>query len=224
MNNIIYRIKHINKWIIDAILPQVCLGCKTRGESICDSCFLKIRRTERETSSDINACFDYRDPLIKKAIWDLKYHGYFSIGYKLGQLLYEEFLENITEIRMYSEGRPICIIPVPLHISRQKERGYNQAKIIASGFCNSEGKEIFELKNDIIIKQINTLQQAKITNRNKRLKNMNGAFKIINPEKIKGRTIILIDDVTTTGGTLMEIIKILKKSGAKKVIGLAVAH
>ena len=224
MNFIIYKIKVIYKWFLDIILPQICLGCKISGEIICNSCFTKIKRAERQTGDNILACFDYRDSVIKKAIWDLKYHGHFNIGKQLGRLMYEELLEEIMEIKMYTQGSIIFIIPVPLYCSRQKERGYNQTEIIASGFCDSGEKEIFKIKNNIIVKQINTMQQAKITNRNKRLKNMSGAFKIISPDEIKGRTIILIDDVTTTGGTFAEIMKILKKSGAKKVIGFAVAH
>jgi competence protein ComFC len=221
---IICIIKSIYNHLLDTILPQTCLGCDKRGEIICNSCILKIRKTERETDGAIIACFDYRDPLIKKAIWDLKYHSRFAIGQKLGQVLYETFLEDIAEIRMYTEGEPICIIPVPLYNSRQKKRGYNQAKIISSSFCKLNKEGVLELTDDIVIKQINTEQQAKLTNRNRRLKNISGAFKVINPQKVKGRTFIIIDDVTTTGGTINEIIKILKKAGAKKVIGFAVAH
>lgn len=224
MNHLNFINKFIHSYILDVILPEACLGCKIKGEIICSNCFLQIKRTERETSEGIMACFDYRDPLIKKAIWDLKYHNRFTVGQKFGEVLYESFLEVVADLRLYTKGRPILVIPVPLYNSRQKKRGYNQAKIIALGFCNSGEKEIFKLINNAVIKQINTEQQAKLTNRNRRLKNIRGAFKVIDNEKIKGQTIIIIDDVTTTGGTITEIIKILKKSGAKKVIGLAVAH
>ena len=223
MNYLICTIKSIFNWTLEIVFPQECLGCDKKGEIICLNCILKIKRAERETESNIIACFDYRESIIKKAIWNLKYHGRFAIGKILGELLYENLLEDISEIRMYTEGSPILVIPAPLFKTRQKERGYNQAEIIASSFCNSK-KEIFELKNNIVVKQKNTEQQAKLTNKNKRLKNTQGAFKVINTEDVKGRTIIVIDDVTTTGGTILEIIKVLKKSGAKKVIGFAVAH
>jgi ComF family protein len=219
-----HTILSVYHWLLDIILPQICLGCKMKGEIICNSCILKIKRAERETETNILACFDYREPLVKKAIWDLKYHHHFNIGKRFGKLLYEEFIEEISNIQIYTQGEPICVVPVPLYKQRQKERGYNQAKIIANGFCNSSEKEIFKLGNDVVIKQINTNQQAKLTNRNKRLSNIKGAFKVIKENEIKNKTIIVIDDVTTTGGTLTEIMRVLKKSGAKKVIGLAVAH
>ena len=219
-----HTILSIYNWILDIILPQSCIGCKTKRKIICDSCILKIKRAERETETNIMACFDYREPIIKKAIWDLKYHHHFNIGQRFGEILYEEFIEEISNIQMYTQGEPIYVIPVPLYKQRQKERGYNQAKIIANGFCKSSEKEIFKLGDDIVIKQINTNQQAKLTNRNKRLSNIKGAFKVIKENDVKNKTIIVIDDVTTTGGTMTEIMKVLKKAGAKKVIGLAVAH
>jgi competence protein ComFC len=167
--------------------------------------------------------FSYQDETIKKSIWFLKYHNKKIIGEKLGKLLYENFLETINEARLYGMGQKIIITPVPISRNRKKHRGYNQSEIIAKGFYLAN-KEIFELRNDIVIKIKDTTPQAKITNRNKRLKNMVGVFDIKNREIIKNRTIIVIDDVTTTGATINEIIKILQKNKAKKVIGLAIAH
>lgn len=214
----------IINYIIDIILPVRCIECKKRGEIICDSCIENLRQAERETESNILACFDYRDEVMKKAIWNLKYYHHFSLGQKLGKLLYENMMEEIAELEVYTQGSPILIIPVPISKSKNKMRGYNQAEKIAHGFYNSSNKKIFELKSDIVVKIKNTLPQAKITNRNARLKNVRGVFDIKNKEKVKGRTIIVIDDVTTTGGTITEIMKILKKGGARKVIGMAVAH
>lgn len=217
-------IKSLVWWISDLLFPETCFGCKKRGESLCDNCILNIRHAERETSSGIYALYDYRDPLIKRAIWNLKYYHRFNLGKKLGKLLYEGLIEEISEIRIYTRGQSIYVIPVPLSPVRLKERGYNQAEIIARGFCNCAGKEVLELRNNIVKKKIDTKPQAKIANRTQRLRNIRNVFEIQNQEKIKGRTIIVIDDVTTTGGTITEIIKILKKSGAKKVVGFAVAH
>lgn len=218
----------IRAWdfLLDLLFPQICLGCQNRGEILCDKCILRVRRAERETETHIIAAFDYRDPLIKRAIWNLKYYKRMHLGNKLGAMLYEATLEDISDIRMYASGQPIFVVPVPLSKTRQKSRGYNQAERIAQSFCKCGNikEKIFELRTDIIKKKIDTLAQARITNRNQRLKNIKGAFEIKKLELIKGRTIIIIDDVTTTGGTLLELIKILKKSGAKKVIGFAVAH
>lgn len=217
-------IKSIKWYLLDIIFPETCLGCKNRGESLCDSCLLKIRNTERETDKNIMAVYDYRDPLIKKAIWDLKYHHRLNLGKKLGVVLYDFFLEEISSMRIYTGGQPILIIPVPLSRRRAKERGYNQAQIIAHGLSLSGGKNLFELNNSIVVKKFDTRPQAKIANRRERLLNVKNIFELKKNKTVRGRTVIVIDDVTTTGGTITEIIKILKKGGAKKVVGFALAH
>lgn len=214
----------IKNFLLDILFPVKCIGCQIRNDILCPSCTSKIQCVERETEKDIWAVFDYRDPLIKKAIWELKYHHKRYLGQKLGKLLYESLIEEVSDLKTNVPGRSILVIPVPISIKKKKKRGYNQALTIARGFCRSAHPQIFELNNNIIFKKIETIPQAKITNRSRRLQNVRGVFGIKNKESVKGRTIIIIDDVTTTGGTINEVIKILKKAGAKKIVGFAIAH
>jgi len=81
-----------------------------------------------------------------------------------------------------------------------------------------------KLEKDTLIKPKDTKHQAHIENRSERLKNIIGSFAVKNPEAIKGKNIILIDDILTTGATLTEARKILKYSGARKVVAFTVAH
>ena len=184
----------------------------------------RIESAERKTDDNILAVFDYRDPVIKKAIWELKYHHKHYIGERLGQLLYEFLIEDISEMKTHIAGRAILVIPVPISNKKTKLRGYNQTNAIARGFCDKANKGTFELKKNIIYKKVETLPQARITNRKRRLENVRGVFGIKNEDEVKGRTIIVVDDVTTTGGTISEVMKVLKQSGAKRVLGFAVAH
>lgn len=218
------NINKIKNFLLDILFPTKCLGCQMKNEVLCSNCIFKIRLVERETDKNIIALFDYRDPLIKRVIWELKYHHKRYLGEKLGQLLYEFLIEDISDMRIDISGRSIYVIPVPISSKKTKMRGYNQTHAIAKGFCNRAELGIFELKDKVIIKKIETIPQAKITNRKRRLENIRGVFEIKNGDIIKGRTIVVIDDVTTTGGTITEIMKILKKAGAKKVVGFAVAH
>lgn len=216
--------KQIKNFLLNVLFPIKCIGCQKKDEILCINCVSKIRGAERETDKNIVALFDYRDEVIKRAIWELKYHHKRYIGERLGQLLYESFVEEIGDMKIYVPGRSIYVIPVPISSKKIRFRGYNQASYIAKGFCNQTDKDILELKKDIVIKKIDTIPQARITDRKRRLENIRGVFGIKNGEKIKGRTVIVIDDVTTTGGTMNEIMRILKKSGAKKVVGFAVSH
>lgn len=216
----------IKQWFLNIIFPEKCLGCGSVGETLCQNCIMNMKRAERETEREIIAVFDYREELIKKAIWNLKYYHHFSLGEKLGKLMYEALIEDISEIISYSLGQKIIIIPVPISKDKIKFRGYNQANKIAKGFFLASKENIFEIKNNIIFRKLNSKPQARINNRVERLRNVKGAFGIREEElsSVNNRTIIIIDDVTTTGGTITEIIKILKKAGAKKVIGFTVAH
>ncbi len=216
-------IKSIKRHLLDILFPTKCPGCQTKNEIFCPNCINKIHLSREESGDNIMSLFDYHDPIIKNAIWAIKYHHKRYLGEKLGQLLYESFIEDISELKALT-GRSILVIPVPVSKKKLKLRWYNQAEVIAKGFCRSGGQENLKLKNNIVYKKFETIPQVKILSREKRLKNIKGVFDIKNENIIKGRTIIVIDDVTTTGGTMTEIMKILKKSGARKVIGLAVAH
>ncbi len=206
------------------IFPTNCVGCHEKDEILCDDCIKKLQLTNRETSKNIVAVFDYRDDVIRKAIWELKYHNKRYLGEKLGQLLYEFLIEEVSDLKTAVAGKPIIVIPTPISNKKTKVRGYNQALAIAKGFCRFANAETFELKSNLVFKNKDTAPQAKITNRKRRLENVRDVFDIKNSEIVKGRTIIIIDDVTTTGGTISEIMKVLKKAGAKKVVGFAVAH
>lgn len=218
------KVLSIKNFLLDILFPVNCLGCQVKNEILCNNCTGVIKLAERETGTDILAVFDYRDLVIKKAIWELKYHHKRYLGERLGQLLYEFLIEDISDLKTIVSGKAICVIPTPISNKKTKVRGYNQAQAIAKGFCAQAQSGTFELKNNIVFKKVDNLPQAKITNRKRRLENVRGVFAVKNPEMIKGRTIIVIDDVTTTGGTITEIMKILKSSGAKKVVGFAVAH
>jgi ComF family protein len=210
--------------ILDLVLPERCLGCGTSGAALCDACISRVRSAERETDTSIFACFDYRDPLIQKAIWNLKYYNRKSLGSRLGILLYQTMLEEIADMESYRGADAICVVPVPLSRHRTKTRGYNQAAIIARHFCAAAPSGMFELKRDIIRKKADTIAQAKLSNRAARLRNIRGAFEVRDPASVRGRTYIIIDDVTTTGGTILEMMKVLKSAGARKVVGFAIAH
>ncbi len=220
--------KYINKliflynFLINIIFPQKCIKCGIKNTLFCDKCIANTRRTERETVNNIMSVFDYRDPYVRKAIWDLKYYNKRCLSEVFGKIIYETFLEEIADMRMYTQGEKIIVIPIPISKKRNRRRGYNQSFLIAKSFTDQEN--IFELRDDIILKNKETIPQARLKNKKERLENIKGAFSLKNKNIIKNRTIIIIDDVTTTGGTITEIIKLLKKNGAKKVIGFTLAH
>ncbi len=232
MTNLKQKIENMFQCILSVVFPDKCIFCNKKGELLCEFCILKTRHPERDLPKDTYAACDYRDPQIKKALLSLKYYKKRRLAIILGGILYDRLMEEIAELRIYTRGAPIILLPIPLSKKRLKERGYNQAKEIAEGLKIVSEKNInmsiklFEIKDDLVEKWKDTKPQAKITNRNERIKNVKNCFKINSKKNsiLKGRTVIVIDDITTTGSTLYEVMEIIKENGAKKVVGFAVAH
>ncbi|MDP3014862.1 MAG: phosphoribosyltransferase family protein [bacterium] len=111
------------------------------------------------------------------------------------------------------------IVPIPLHPGRERERGFNQAKLLAEITARH-----FNLPLIDGLKRIkNNKPQAKLKDFEKRIKNISGCFEIKNPNFIKGKNIILVDDVFTSGATINEAVRILKKNCAGKIIAMVIA-
>ena len=183
-------------------------------------------------------------------MWELKYGKRRELARPLAEMLAEKFamfcensrqasiLEDLAQrdgasraIRQQADMRVLqnaalvgnfITIPIPLHFKRQYERGFNQAELLAKEFSKITG---IAMRNDILKKIKETPAQVEVQNKELRLKNLGDAFQISLSNPIaKWPTIILIDDVSTTGATLMHAADALKKSGAKNITGLVVAH
>jgi len=201
--------KIFNK-ILAVLFPQKCLGCKKENEILCPDCLLKINRPDTPHLNGIHIASNYQDAVLKKALWMLKYQGVKQLAKPLAQLIKERIWKKL-------ETENWLVIPVPLSKNKLRHRGYNQAEMIAGELSDN-------VRADILFKKFHTKSQVEVKNKEERLANIIGSFEIKNPEKIKGKKIILIDDVLTTGATMREVKKVLKEAGAKKVIGVVVAR
>ncbi len=220
--------------ILDIVFPANCLACGVSGTDLCITCLSNVPPAERESAKWIFPCFDYRHPPIKKAVWLIKYKGKKRLVGVLAEILHGKILEELSELSLMQNFRQPLLIPIPLSAQRYRERGFNQAELLCRELVNlspspspdrrGAGGEVFTLVTNVLIKPKETRHQAHIENRAERLKNIAGSYAVKNAELIKGRNIILIDDVTTTGATLAEARKILKQSGAKKIIAFTIAH
>jgi competence protein ComFC len=208
--------------ILSLIFPSSCLSCGESGEYLCSRCLHGLPLAEEPEEDFIYSVFNYRDGLVKKAVWTLKYAGRHSIAPILAKAMSDKIAEELSELAMMENFTEPALIPIPISARRFKERGFNQAEILAAELAGSNPQ--LKLEKNVLYKIRETKNQARIHDRNERLKNLKGAFEIKNPGLIKGRNIILIDDVSTTGATLVEAKRILEKSGAKKVIALTLAH
>ena len=166
----------------------------------------------------IFALCNYEDDLVKKLIWNLKYKNLRAVGGILGR----ELAHNLPE---EWRGRGVIyVVPIPLARSRKRERGYNQAEVIARAMVNNDPAS-YRLAAKWLVKVKDTPSQVSLKSRAARLKNLRGAFALgKSAREIRGKTILLVDDVVTTGGTLNEARSILNQAGARRVHAAALAH
>jgi ComF family protein len=212
------KLIHIFKAFLDFLFPQNCLGCGIQGVFLCDNCLNALPQCY-ETGFDrpkIFAATFYENDIVKNAIRRFKYHGVKSLAEPLAELIFTRCdLVNFT-----TRPRLVVIIPIPLSKKRLKQRGYNQAELLAKSLSD---KMSIRMISNVLYKIKETLSQVEIKDKEKRLENIKGAFAVKNPEIIKDKTVILVDDIVTTGATLKEARRVLMEAGAKKVIGLVVA-
>jgi len=226
--------KKIYNFFLDLIFPQNCIGCGKYGEVLCPLCQKKIRiiktfvctKCGRITKSGqfcpscraksnltgLMVAAGYDKGPTKELIHHFKYDGMLEIAPILGGLL-------ISRLRKSSLRGKLVLVPVPLHYRRQRQRGFNQAEILAryiSRRLNISGGLALKRKRK-------TKSQVELSGRERR-KNLAGAFFCKDRELIKGKTVILVDDVSTTGATLEECAKVLRTAGARQVWGLVVAR
>lgn len=148
-------------------------------------------------------------------LYQLKYHSVKGLGTYLGNLLYYAFNVPLADL----------IVSVPLHPRKKFYRGFNQAEVIAKQLARNVQLPWL----DLLVRNKNTKAQATGMNKAKRAKNTQGLYALNKKvlAQLHGKipeTILMIDDVITTGSTLNACAKVLKAAGAKKVIGLAVTH
>ncbi len=205
------------KSIFSYLFPPSCILCGNEDTkiNICNSCSSLLPLTREMRRPWLFSLYRYRDESVSTCIRHLKN---FPDQEFINQLLQQKQIMivgwtlGMARVHTCSE---IIIIPVPLHRSRFLDRGYNQAEIIASSYQQLLQSKLtipVRVETGIVIKSKYTDKQALITDRTKRLKNIHNAFEIQDAGKAKlspHALAIIIDDVTTTGGTLDELKKIL---------------
>lgn len=159
------------------------------------------------------AALDYTEP-VAHAIRNLKFHEQTALSKPLGYLL-SEALKRCDRIT----GNEI-LIPLPLHAKRQRERGYNQTALLARSIRKHLPVEVDE---GMMVRSKVTQRQSEMNDVLARVSNVEGAFELRAGRDLSGCRFIVLDDVLTSGATLVSAFKTLKEAGASEVIGLAVA-
>ncbi|EKE14572.1 MAG: phosphoribosyltransferase, partial [uncultured bacterium] len=196
----------------------ICPVCKRKLNqgTVCSHC---------QKNSFLDGVFfatSYENSICEELVKNFKYHHVTELKIPLSLIIikYLNHLAKYSRFKKQIFDLESILIPIPLHKKRLKERGFNQSELLAKEIAPVLG---FKYLGEILIRKIYTQAQAELP-KEERLHNIKDCFELKEKSEIKGKTIILIDDVFTTGATLQEAAKVLKKGGAKKVWGLTIAH
>ncbi len=197
--------------VLDTILPLRARAARTRERTAED--FSLTPTTHDLLASKIVTLMDYRDGTVQDLIRSLKYDRSQHAAIIAAKLLEEYLLEEIASHRAFSQKR-VLLIPVPLHASRAKERGFNQIALVLDALPeNLKHGPTATLVSHALVRTKATKQQTRL-HRSERLSNVAGAFAVPDPALVKDTYIFLIDDVTTTGATLVNAATPLRRAGA----------
>lgn len=208
------------KQLLCVFLESRCKFCqRTTVDTLCEYCsarlashqFLKSDRLNLYKSKSVYAWGHY-DGQLKRAIAQMKYQNQPEIGNLLGAQLGKAWIDS----EFGKLWHKITVVPIPMHPKKQKERGFNQAEIMARSFCRLTGYQ----KSDRVLMRIReTEAMFNLSSRIERAKNLQGALQV---DKLPKHPVLLIDDIYTTGTTVNEAVEVLRQKKIK-VVGVAVA-
>jgi len=189
-------------------MPRKCLGCGKEGAYICSACEIFLSEVNLREAKPYSV-WEY-EGIIEKAILRIKYDGCYDI---INELV-EKALDRV-EIDLPANA---VITYVPMYKKRERDRGFNQAKLIAEKIGEKTGKSVVGL-----LEKVRDNYSQVGLDPQERFENVHNVFSLAKSSKAKPYSVLLVDDVYTTGATMSECTRVFKKSGIKNVYGFTIA-
>lgn len=175
----------------------------------------------KQSSSSL---FPYQTPYISRSVHELKFYNQRIYARCFGELLSEYLVELLADYSLMYHIKYPLLCYVPSHPRRLRERGYEPNRLVLQYACNSGLGAWVSFRPGLLRKIRHTHRQSHISKRDQRLSNPRGAFALAPGVDIQNQDIILFDDVTTTGATISECIRVLQDSGARRIISVTLTH
>ena len=209
--------KKILDSILDLIYRKKCYFCGSSKYSVkmCDKCYEKLEFTDFKADRIINGvdvfCCGIYTKELQKLIRGLKYHKQKDLAYYQARFMYD-YLSSLDVLK----GKEFELVAVPLHSNRVKKRKYNHMELVCEEFSKLTGYAC----NFGLIKRVKDTKPQYRLSRTERLKNLENAFEV-DKEAYLGKTVLIMDDICTTGSTFEEMIKTLHSAGIDSIVCLA---
>lgn len=185
-----------------------------REDALCGLCQRALPPFERATA------YGSYEQGLRELVHLLKFQQVRPAAGVLGRML----AEALAKLEPSLPPGVMMVVPVPLHSRKRAQRGFNQAELIAKAALKNVASPLrFHLHSGVLIRQRETGSQIGLT-RHQRRENLRGAFAVPDPTRVAGRNIVLIDDVYTTGTTISECTRVLRRAGATKVWAVTIAR
>jgi ComF family protein len=210
-------VRDMIEYVLDTIMPLRERTARTKKRSVED---IPLTPTVHELlGARITTIMDYRESAVQDLMRSLKYDGSAHAANIAAELLAEYLLEEIASLKLFST-RPIIIAPLPLHHSRERERGFNQIEIVLRALPSEFKNGTLAICQSSLARTRATPSQTKLS-RKERIKNVANVFQA-DSAIVSNAHVFLIDDITTTGATLASAGKALRAAGAEvNLIALA---
>jgi len=214
----------LKNFLLDCLFPKKCYGCGQNGTWLCRKCFDCLETYQGqlprslENPTDLIIAGEYRDNLLNTLITAFKFGFNQELALPLAVFLIKTIDKKILVEKLSGNNlTDILVVPLPLHKTRLKWRGFNQSELLAREISRYYNWPV----NLNLVKIKKTLVQSEL-DETARLANQSGAFKWIGSD-LKNQTILLIDDIITSGATINEAEMTLLAAGAQRIIKAAVA-
>ncbi len=240
------RVQHWLKWVKDTLFPMVCARCGQEGSWLCDKCDTVVMleaplccpTCRRENYSGVRdaACVGALDGIVSLFKYShgealSKLIGYFKYDFALETVAVFEkcilrFLEQTPRNYPFFSGSDWVIIPIALHARRERERGFNQAAVVAEILYNhlAQWPNLdISYEPKLLMRTAYTQQQA-LLDKADRERNMAQVFTVRKNIDLSEKKVLLVDDVYTTGATMQAAAEVLKKQGASMVWGFTLGQ
>jgi len=221
--------------LVDILFPKFCLGCRMKNYFLCPACLGKVRlvrqicvecekpsvdgfthiKCKRPWGLDGAVSIWEYEKVIRQSILKLKYNFAYEIADELAVYTVHYLKTNVHALPSNT-----ILVPVPLYMRRERWRGFNQSERIGKIIAEKMG---WNFSPEQVVRKSSTVPQVELRGKQRKM-NLKDVFALNSSKKLNGASIVVFDDVMTTGTTLKEVGRVLKRGGAGEVWGLTLSR